>query len=75
MTGKITRAQITYALAESMREFGYPDTTDEMAGEIMDAFASGEPELPHGIIGMMLEGQLKELADSLDLSAYGPSTT
>ena len=66
---KITREKITYALAESMREFGYPDVTDEMAGEIMDAYVRKE-DLPHGIIGMMLESQLSDLAGSVDLSKF-----
>lgn len=65
-----TRDQVTHALAESMREFGYPDTTDEMAGQILDAFVKDhEAEMPHGVIGMFLHSQLTELSEAgVDLS-------
>lgn len=59
----LTRENVTYALAQSMREFGYPDVSDEMAGEILDAYVvDPASELPHGVIGMMLKSQLDELA-------------
>ena len=70
----MTRKKVTHALAESMREFGYPDVTDVMAGEILDAYVSGD-ELPHGIIGMFLESQLDDLAESIDLSKLSTGGT
>lgn len=63
------REKITHALAESMREFGYPDVTDEMAGEILDAYVA-KKDLPHGVIGMFLKSQLDDLAEALDLSKF-----
>lgn len=61
----VDRSKVTYALAQSMREFGYPDVTDEMAGKVLDAYvADPESDLPHGVIGMFLKSQLDELADS-----------
>lgn len=67
----LTRSKVTYALAQSMREFGYPDVTDEMAGDVMDAYAQDPSgSLPHGVIGMMLKSQLDELAEAgADLAA------
>jgi hypothetical protein len=61
------RMTVCASLSRSMREFGYPDVTNEMSGEILDAFIEGKRgfgNLPHGIIGGMMESQLKELADS-----------
>lgn len=61
----LTRSEVTYALAESMRDFGYPDFTDEMAGEVMDAYAADpKGKLPHGVVGMMLKSQLDKFAES-----------
>jgi len=65
----LTRKKITFALAQSMREFGYPDVTDEMAGEILDAYVA-EEDLPHQVIGMFLKSQLDDLSGSVDLSKY-----
>lgn len=65
MSGKLTRAKVTHALAQSMREFGYPDVTDEMAGEILDAYVKGpDGDFPHGVIGMFLKSQLDELKEA-----------
>ncbi len=58
------RREVTYALAQSMREFGYPDVTDEMVGEVLDAYVANKTELPHGVIGMFLKSQLDELSES-----------
>ena len=71
MSEPITRKRITFALAESMREFGYPDVTDDMAGEILDAYhADPSGDLPHGVIGMLLKRQLDDLTDEgLDLGS------
>lgn len=61
----LTRNKITFALAESMRSFGYLDVTDEMAGEILDAYCVDPgSDMPHGIVGMMLKRQLDELVES-----------
>lgn len=65
----MTRNEITYALAQSMREFGYPDVTDEMAGEVLDAYVA-EKDLPHDVIGMFLKSQLDELSEAMDLSKF-----
>lgn len=67
-----TRKKITYALAQSMREFGYPDVTDDMAGEILDAYVQdADSDLPHGVIGMFLKSQLDELRDAgVDLEKH-----
>lgn len=65
----MTRAKLTHALAQSMREFGYPDVTDEMAGEILDSYVA-EKDLPHGVIGMFLKSQLDELSEVTDLSKF-----
>lgn len=72
MARKIERAHLCEAMAKSMREFGYPDVTVEMAGEILDAYVKGTrgSELPHGIVGMMLESQIQELEErGVDLAA------
>lgn len=62
-----TKHTICDAISHSLVEFGYPDCTPEMIGEIYDDFKAGKrfPELPHGIIGAMAEGQLKEITDDL----------
>lgn len=65
----MTREKITFALAQSMREFGYPDVTDAMAGEVLDAYVN-QDELPHGVIGMFLKSQLDELSGVTDLSKF-----
>lgn len=55
------------AIAKSLREFGYPDTTATMIREIYDAWLSGKrgTDLPHNIIGMFAERQFEEVADDL----------
>ena len=64
-----TRKQVTGAMAKSMRDFGYPDVTDQMADEIMAAYIAGD-DLPHGVIGMFLEKQMDELVENgVDLAA------
>lgn len=59
----VTRKDIAAAFAKGMRDFGYPDVTDEMGLELYEAFKAGTSPLPHGIIGMFAERQFKELVD------------
>lgn len=69
----VTKKKVCRAMAQSMRDFGYPDCTDEMAGEVLDAYAKGKrgmDELPHDVIGAFLERQLDELENAgVDLMA------
>lgn len=65
----MTRKQVTDAMAKSMREFGYPDVTSEMADEILTAYLAVEA-LPHGVVGMFLKSQMDELTENgVDLGA------
>jgi len=59
-----TKDQICRNVAADLRNFGYPDVSAEMIGEIYDAYRSGlrGADLPHGIIGRFAE-------NSLDLAA------
>lgn len=51
------------AVAKSLVEFGYPDVTGAMVAEVHAAMKAGE-ELPHGIVGMFAEGQLRDLEEA-----------
>lgn len=55
------------AVARSLREFGYPDTTASMIREVYDAWEVGKrfPNLPHDIIGGFAERQFDEVADKI----------
>lgn len=68
MNRSITKQQICDAISRSLVEFGYPDCTPEMIGEIYDEFKAGKrfPDLPHGIIGGMAESQMKEAYEALE---------
>ena len=55
--------QVYEAIARSLREFGYPDTTAAMVEEIHEAKRAGEGVLPHGIVGMFADSQLNEAAE------------
>lgn len=48
------------AIAQSLRDFGYPDVTARMVEDTHGAMQRGE-QLPHGIIGMFAARQLKDL--------------
>lgn len=48
--------------AEALRDFGYPDVTAEMVGEIWDEYSKGN-DLPHGIIGMFCEKAFDEVKE------------
>jgi hypothetical protein len=65
------KESIYNALGQSMREFGYPDCTNEIAAEILNAYFEGkrDDDLPHGVLGRMLEDQCKIVAESKELSA------
>jgi hypothetical protein len=52
------------SVARSLREFGYPACSAAMVSEVYDAWETGKP-LPHGIIGMMAQGQFEENAVGL----------
>lgn len=41
-------------IAAGLRDFGYPDVTPEMVGEIIAALRTGG-DVPHGIIGQVVE--------------------
>ena len=49
------------AVATMLREFGYPDATADMVREVHAAMLEGKewPDLPHGVIGGMAEGHIK----------------
>jgi hypothetical protein len=52
--------ELTYrAIARNLRDFGYPDVTPSMIQDTHAALMDGE-DLPHGIIGMFAEGQLRD---------------
>ena len=51
------------AIAKSLRDFGYPDCTDKMIRDTHTAMKQGD-KLPHGIVGMMAESQLRELQEA-----------
>jgi hypothetical protein len=68
----MARAKVNYtkrdgfeAVARSLREFGYPDATAQMVAETYTAMKRGDP-LPHGIVGMFAEGQIKEVWEKFD---------
>lgn len=67
MKPRITRAEITEAIAKSLRDFGYPDVTSDMIDTIYGEFAEGKrfPDLSHGVIGGFAEGQLKDIQEAL----------
>lgn len=47
------------AIARNLREFGYPDTTAGQIRETHEAMLRGDMEMPHGIISMFAESQLR----------------
>ena len=53
------RTKVHSAIARSLREFGYSDVTPEMIAEVDAAMKSGDP-LPHGIVGLFAQKQLRE---------------
>lgn len=54
------------AVARSLREFGYPHASAEMVRDTHAAMKAGAAEMPHGIVGMFAESQLKEAGEALD---------
>lgn len=48
-------------IAANLREFGYPDVTEEMIREVHDAMRKDEAPLPHGIVGRYARDQLEVL--------------
>lgn len=64
---KITKEYICTGIGKSLREFGYPDVTDEEMAEIYDAYKAGKrgDDLPHGIVGRFAESQLEEVQEHL----------
>lgn len=59
--------EIYEAVAKSLQEFGYPDTTADMIHETHDAMKEGKTghDLPHGVVSMFAETQLTEAFDRL----------
>lgn len=64
---KITKEYICNGIGKSLREFGYPDASDDKMAEIYDAYKSGSrgEDLPHGILGRFAEKQLEEVQEHL----------
>lgn len=62
---KWTKQKVAASLSRQMVEFGYPDCTPEMMAEVYEAYIEGKrgSDLPHDVLGMMVESQLNELAD------------
>lgn len=54
------------AVARSLREFGYPDASAKMVSDTYDAMKRGDKKLPHGVVGMFAESQLKEVWDKFE---------
>ncbi len=56
-----SKPELTYrAIAHNLREFGYPDVTTSMIREVHEAMNAGDPELPHGVVGMFAREQIAE---------------
>ena len=55
------------AIAKSLREYGYPDTTAAMIKETHDAMIEGKTgaDLPHGVVGRFAADQLTDAFDRL----------
>lgn len=58
----VTLKHLKASIAKSLVDFGYPDVTPKMIGDIYAAYRKGkrEHELPHGVIGMFAGSQIKE---------------
>jgi hypothetical protein len=50
------------AIANNLRDFGYSGVSHNMVQEIHKAMKDGKP-LPHGIVGMFAQAQLREAED------------
>jgi hypothetical protein len=59
----VSKTEIVEAIAKSLREFGYPDASDEMIAEIWTAYERGDETMPHGVIGLFAENQLDGIAE------------
>lgn len=69
MPGRInTRRDAFKAIAASLRDFGYPDASAEMASDVYDAIVAGKSgaDLPHDIVGRFMESQINEVREALD---------
>lgn len=55
----VTPEKVYDAIRDNLREFGYPSVTSDMLREIHEAMVRGEKKLPHGVIGMFAEDQIK----------------
>lgn len=64
---RVTLDDALEAVALSLREFGYRDTTRDMIRDVLDAYKSGkrEADLPHGVVGRFAESQIAENFDFL----------
>ena len=62
---KMTRLDASNTVANSLREFGYPDVTGAMVKEVLDAWLAGkrDDQLPHDIVGMLAGRQFDEIED------------
>lgn len=61
-----TKADGFESVARSLREFGYPDATAAMVKDIYAAMKRGDRTMPHGIVGMFAESQIKEVGKAFD---------
>ncbi len=48
------------AVAQSLREFGYPGATATMVSDTYAAVCAGSDAMPHGIIGAFAAAQIKD---------------
>lgn len=64
---KIKAARAYEAIAKSLREFGYPDASAKMVEATHKAIIAGDKKMPHGIVGMFAESQLKEALEVADI--------
>lgn len=69
MSRKATIKAACEAVAQSLREFGYSDTTAEMVHDCWDVMMenehAGETDMPHGIVGRFAFAQLQPNVDWL----------
>ncbi len=60
-------ASIYIAIAQNLREFGYPDVTAKMIEETDEARRAGKPkDQPHGIISMFANRQLEDVEEQVE---------
>lgn len=58
---KMPRQKIYEAIARSLRQFGYPSVTAVEVADTHWAMEHTETPLPHGVVGLFAEDQLKKV--------------